>query len=157
MDLFIERVGTKDKVADLPSREERTLLRKWGAEEVAPELPHDAWDLKQWISVAGMQHCASSVLFPPLLYAAHVSTERSCHYVFTPGMEEFQYPLCGKKCVRKMNVPKHVDMPRGAHLLSACTLSMFHPTFRISGIKRAGKHSNQLHSMATRSQAWRAD
>ena len=65
MDLFIERVGTKDNVADLPSREERTLLRKWGAEEVAPELPHDAWDLKQWISMAGTQHCASSVFSPP--------------------------------------------------------------------------------------------
>jgi hypothetical protein len=65
MDLFIERVGTKDNVADLPSREERTLLRKWGAEEVAPELPHDAWNLKQWISMAGMQHCASPVFPPP--------------------------------------------------------------------------------------------
>ena len=47
--LWIERVGTKDNVADDPSRQDFRLLQSAGAKYVRPELPEELWELEAWI------------------------------------------------------------------------------------------------------------
>ena len=49
--LWIERMGTKGNIADLPSREEYGLLRGIGANQVKARIPACVYNPMQWASV----------------------------------------------------------------------------------------------------------
>ena len=48
MSLWVERVGTHDNIADLPSRGEFRVLEQAGAQYSAPTLRERYWDKVTW-------------------------------------------------------------------------------------------------------------
>ena len=48
--VWIERVGTKDNIADDPSRQDYELLERAGATYCSPTLPDEPWEPPAWIT-----------------------------------------------------------------------------------------------------------
>ena len=48
LSLYIQRVGTHDNIADLPSRDDIQLLESVGAQSIAPVLRNEYWDQQTW-------------------------------------------------------------------------------------------------------------
>jgi hypothetical protein len=50
--LWVERVPTKENLADLPSREEYALLQQMGSVKATPQLDKAFWQPDKWETVA---------------------------------------------------------------------------------------------------------